>query len=468
MRNMFAYIIHLLLLPLFLTSCEKDSGEKWETNHPKEEETEQTEQPSQYGAPFGNVPETPDVAMYEVNLRAYSQEGNLGGVKAKLDSIEALGINVVWLMPIYPTGDVKAVGSPYAVKDYKAIHDDYGTLDDLRSLVDEAHQRDMAVILDWVANHTAWDHEWITEHPSWYAQDDNGNIIIPPGTGWEDVAELNYDNQSLREEMIQSMKYWVLEANVDGFRCDYAHGVPDDFWKQAIDTLRSIPDRDIIMFAESERKELLTSGFDMMFGWRFYTGLKESFNEGQPASAIIEAHDEEYYGLSSEKHVLRWITNHDQNAWETTPDEQFNNKDGSMAAFVVSAYMGGVPLIYSGQEVGFPDQISFFEGNVNKIDWTINPDYKEEYEKVLNFRQNNTALRRGSLINYKSNDVMAFERTSGDETVLVLVNLRNSSVQYAVPDDLQNTNWNEGFTGAEVTLETSLELAPYEYVIYKK
>lgn len=455
----------LMLFAFLIGACEKEGEEKWIKTTPEEE---QVAQPKQYGDPFDNVPETRDIAMYEVNIRAFSQSGNLKGVEAKLDSIKNLGINVVWLMPIYPTGDVNSVGSPYAIKDYLDIHEDYGTLEDLRSLVDQAHQRDMAVILDWVANHTAWDHSWISEYPGWYTQDDNGNIIIPPGTNWQDVAELNYTNKQMRAEMIRSMKYWVLEANVDGFRCDYAGGAPDDFWKQAIDTLRSIPGREIIMFAESDRKELLPSGFDMIFGWGFYGGLKEVFGNAKAASLIIDAHNSEYRGLSSEKQVLRWISNHDQNAWETIPVEEFNGQRGAMAAFVITAYLGGMPLVYSGQEVGTPEMLSFFEGNVNKIDWTINPEYKSEYKKVLNFRKESLALRQGALTNYNTNDVMAFERVSATERVLVVVNVRNKTLQYAVPSTLQSTAWEDAFTGTEEFLHSNVELKPYEYQVYKQ
>ncbi|WP_291857032.1 alpha-amylase family glycosyl hydrolase [Marinilabilia sp.] len=462
MKKRLIFITQLLLFPLILSSCEKKNEEEQVITEPVQEQF------TQYGTPFENVPETRDITMYEVNLRAFSREGNLNGVTAKLDSLDNLGINVVWLMPVYPTGDVKSVGSPYAVKDYLDIHEDYGTLEDLRNLVREAHQRDIAVILDWVANHTAWDHKWIADHSSWYAKDDNGNNIIPPGTGWQDVAELNFGNEYLREEMIRAMKYWVLEANVDGFRCDYVHGVPDDFWKQAIDTLRSIPERDIIMFAESERKELLPQGFDMIFGWRFYTGLKETFSEGKSTDAIVEAHEEEYRGLSAEKEVLRWTSNHDQNAWETTPIQQFTNKEGAMAAFVIMAFMDGVPLVYSGQEVGFPEQLSFFEGNANKIDWDINAGYKAEYERLLNLRQDSPALRRGTFTNLNTADVMAFEKVTTDDSVLVIVNVRNNSVRYIVPEALQETVWQNAYSETQTTLGSKVELAPYEYLILRK
>ncbi|MGQ1891493.1 alpha-amylase family glycosyl hydrolase [Thermophagus sp. OGC60D27] len=452
-----------LFVSLLVGSCEKDNNEKWETKYPGEKEEVEF---SQYGEPFTKVPEISDIAMYEVNIRAFSQEGNLNGITVELDSLKKLGVNVVWLMPIYPSGKEKSVGSPYAVKDYMAIHEDYGTLEDLRVLVSEAHQRDMAVILDWVANHTAWDHNWITEHPSWYSKDEAGQIIIPPGTGWEDVAELNYEKEAMRLEMIRAMKYWVLEANVDGFRCDYAHGVPDDFWKQAIDTLRSIPERDIIMFAESDRKELLSAGFDMIFGWKFYDALKEVFSDGKSASVILNAHKSEYAGLSNGKHVLRWTSNHDQNAWETTPIDQFNGKKGAMAAFVAAAYLGGVPLVYSGQEVACPEQLSFFEGDVTKIDWTIDPDYKLKYEQILHLRASYSALRNGKLTYFSSDDVLAFERSAEQNAVLVFVNVRNEALQFPLPESLQNTTWVDAFSGEEAFLGISKELPAYGYVVF--
>ena len=184
------------------------------------------------------VPNRQDATIYQVNIRAFSQAGNFAGVTARLDSIKALGVNVIYLMPVYPVGTVKSVNSPYCVKDYKAVNSEFGTLADLRTLVDGAHSRNMSVMLDWVANHTSWDNYWITAHKSWYAQDANGNIISPPNTGFTDVAQLNFNNDTMRLAMIADMKYWVYAANIDGFRCDYADNPPVTFWQQAIDTLK--------------------------------------------------------------------------------------------------------------------------------------------------------------------------------------------------------------------------------------
>ncbi|MFN6225422.1 MAG: alpha-amylase family glycosyl hydrolase, partial [Bacteroidota bacterium] len=185
-----------------------------------------------YGTPFGGVPDTRDMVMYEVNLRAYSSAGNIQGVINRLDSIKLLGVNVLWLMPLHPVGVLKGINSPYCVRDYKAVGAEYGTLEDLRSLTDAAHSRGMAVLMDWVANHTAWDHPWMA-NDGWYTQNNQGQVVHPPGTNWLDVADLNYSNQAMRDAMLDAMLYWIYQANIDGFRCDYADGVPFDFWETA-------------------------------------------------------------------------------------------------------------------------------------------------------------------------------------------------------------------------------------------
>ncbi|HPI05949.1 MAG TPA: alpha-amylase family glycosyl hydrolase, partial [Saprospiraceae bacterium] len=220
------WLLFTLAVTLF-SACKKEEI-KFPTIHPGESTY------VQYDVPFDQVPATSDIVLYEVNLRAFSAAGNLKGVEARLDSIKNLGVNVVWLMPIYPIGELNAIGSPYAVKDYFKVNPDYGTLEDLRELVKASHQRGMAVMLDWVGNHTAWDNSWI-QTKAWYTQDASGSIVSP--NTWTDVADLNFSSMAMRKEMIKAMKYWVLEANVDGYRCDYAEGVPNDFWKQAIDTL---------------------------------------------------------------------------------------------------------------------------------------------------------------------------------------------------------------------------------------
>jgi glycosidase len=213
---------------------------------------------------------TDSLVLYEVNLRAFSKAGDLAGVTAQLGRLDSLGVNGLWLMPIYPVGQKKSINSPYSIRDYRAVAPEYGSRADLRGLVQAAHQRGMVVLLDWVANHTAWDHPWISEHPEWYTQDDNGQIVHPPGTSWEDVADLNFARDSMGEAMIDAMQFWLCETGIDGFRCDYADGVPFDFWRQAIDSLQTLPGSHPLMLAEGDRADHFQAGFDLIFGWNFY------------------------------------------------------------------------------------------------------------------------------------------------------------------------------------------------------
>ncbi|MCB0641720.1 MAG: hypothetical protein KDC44_08780 [Phaeodactylibacter sp.] len=459
MRSVNASLLFLFSSLLLITACKDDDGFVFDP-------PTILSGPQQYGTPFDQVPAIEDIAMYEVNPRVFSSSQNLQGITERLENIQQLGINVVWLMPIYQTGTERSVGSPYAIRDYQAIHADYGTLDDLRALVDKAHSLGMAVMLDWVANHTAWDNEWIN-NPSWYAQDRNGNIIHPPGTNWQDVAELNYDNVEMREEMIKAMKYWVLEANIDGYRCDFAEGAPADFWQQAIDTLRHIPNRELILFAEAGDKDLLDVGFDLIFGWPFYGKLLNIFG-GQPANGLYIAHLNEYSGLDEHKHILRWVTNHDQHAWDGTPQSFFNGNEGTLAAFVLAAYMGGVPLVYNGQEVAVPQQLPFFEGNTTSINWSLNPDIRAEYERILTLRKTHAALRRGETESYSTADIAAFTRQYNDEQLLVLVNVRDGSSSFEVPAELLNSTWVNTADGSILTLGSELELGAFQYLILQQ
>lgn len=417
----------------------------------------------QYGTPFEKVPATSDIVMYEVNLRAFSSQGNLKGVQARLDSIKALGVNVIWLMPIYPIGEEKGVNSPYSVRNYMQVNSEFGTMDDLRTLVSEAHNRDIAVILDWVANHTSWDNLWI-QNKAWYTKDASGNIVSP--NGWSDVADLNYNSSALRKEMIKAMKYWVLSANVDGYRCDFADGVPYDFWKQAIDTIRSIPNRKLVMFAEGTRTDHFSAGFDLTFGWNFYGKLKDVFTKNDPTSGLAAVNTADYAKVPANSHILRFTSNHDDNAVDNSPVYLFNSKAGSMAAFVLTAYMGGVPMLYNGQEVGCPQKLSFFTRT--PIDWSTNPEMTAAYKKIINFRKSSEAIKTGSITSFNNNnDVMAFKRISGTEEVLVLVNVRNQPVTYNLDTSINNTNWNDVIHGKTLNLGTSVSLLPYEYIILK-
>jgi len=419
--------------------------------------------PSQYGKPYNNVPDRRDVSMYQVNMRSFSKEGNFKGVIARLDSIKALGINVVYILPIYPVGVLKAQDSPYSVKDYRQINTEFGTLDDLRALVDGVHKRKMAIIIDWVGNHTSWDNPWIV-NKDWYEQDSTGNI--KHAQTWHDVAQLNFKNNDMRLTMIKDMKYWVLTANVDGFRCDYADGPPADFWKQAIDTLRNIPAHKLLFLAEGTRGENFNAGFDYNFGFRFFENLKKIYKDGKTVKSIDAINVKDYTNATNGQQMVRYITNHDVNSSDGSPIQLFGGKKGSMAAFVVVAYMKSVPMIYDGQEVGTPYPLVFPFTN-SKIDWSLNPDVTAEYKKVIAFRNGSEVVRRGELTSYSSDDVCAFTKQLGEKVVFVLSNLRNTIVSYNIPSNLLVYKWKNGFTGGKSKLSSTITLAPYQYIVLK-
>lgn len=418
----------------------------------------------QYGVPFDSVPETKNIIMYEVNLRAFSSSGDIQGVTNRLDQLKALNVNVIWLMPIYPIGQINSVNSPYCVKNYYEVGSEYGTLEDLRTLTTEAHNRNMAVVVDWVANHTAWDNPWITQHPEWYSQDGAGNIIIPPGTNWNDVADLNFSNATMRVNMIDAMKYWTLEANIDGFRCDYADGVPYDFWKQAIDSLNTIPNRNLIFLAEGTRADHYDAGFEMTYAWDFYTSIKNVF-AGSAPSTIYTTNTSEYAGVPAGKRKLRFTTNHDQSAWEATPMTLFNGKAGATCASVITTYYNGVPLIYTGQEVGRVSMVPFFSNS--PINWTVNLDMQQNYRDMLSFYSQSAVARYGTAVPYTATDVVCFKKVLNADQVLVIANVRNTTTNYSIPTALLNSTWTNALTGASVTLGSSVSLTAYQYLILK-
>lgn len=449
----------LLSLVTIFSFCKKDNN----TNVKADTKYEQ------YGTPFAGVPSTTDAIIYQVNLRAFSQDHSLKSVTAKLDNIKALGVNVVYLMPIYPVGVVKSaggLGSPYAVKDYKAVNTEFGNLDDLRALVDAAHAKGMAVMLDWVANHTSWDNAW-TANKSWYKLDADGNFTPPTGTNWSDVIQLNYANKDMRAAMIDAMKYWVYTANIDGYRCDAADFVPLDFWKEANDAMKSITTHKLLMLAEGTRADHFKAGFQLVYGMGYYADLKNKvFDAANSVNVLQNTNTTEYASALPGNQVVRYTTNHDVYLSDGSPVNIYGGKTGSMAAFLVTAYMKGVPMIYNGQEVGTTQKIDFFYNT--PIDWSTNPDMTAEYKSILNFRAGSDAVKTGDLAQYSSDNVAAFTKSDSKQTVLVIANMRGENATYTVPPALAGAGWKNAFTNAGLTLGNNLYLQPYQHMVLTK
>ena len=409
------------------------------------------------------VPATEDIVMYEINPNAFSSSKNLQGITNRLSEIKALGVNTIWIMPIYPVGSLKSFGSPYCVKDYTSVNPNFGTLADLKNLVNKAHEKNIAVLLDWVANHTSWDNAWIS-NPGWYSQDNTGQIISPAGTGWNDVADLNYNNTAMRQAMIDAMKYWVINADVDGFRCDAADFVPYDFWQQANASLNAIPGKKLIMLAEGSRSDHFTAGFQMNFSWDYLTTLKSVFSASGNASTLFTTNTSEYTVVPSGKRKLRFTTNHDESNI-AVPTTVFKSKSGALAASVISIYLQGVPLLYCGQEVGV-SSTAVYNGS-NTIDWNANPDMLSEYKKLLTFYNASATARKGILQTYNDTNISVFQKSLGTENLLVLVNTRSGSQSFTVPSSIQGI-WTDALTNNPLTLSNTIALNGYGYLVLKK
>ncbi|MCD8260950.1 MAG: alpha-amylase, partial [Bacteroides sp.] len=323
----------------------------------------------------------------------------------------------------------------------------------------------MAVIMDWVANHTSWDHAWITTHKDWYSQDSQGNIVTP-NSSWQDVAQLNYENAAMRKEMISALKYWIYEANIDGYRCDAADRMPVSFWLEAIREMRNMqPGRDIIMLAEGTRLDNFTAGFDLDYGWDFMKVLKQVYDSTESTASLVNSHEAEYKNLSTGKRKLRFITNHDEAA-DAPLFSLYGGRNGSVSAFVAAASLGGNPLLYSSQEVGYNSRLSFFK--YVEVDWSANPDLLAEYKGIMKAFAASTALRKGVLQSFSTKDVLGIYKLYERNEVIVLANARNNQRTIQVDKTHLSGNWKNAITGDAVTLTEQMELQPYQYLILTK
>ncbi|MFZ9761031.1 MAG: alpha-amylase family glycosyl hydrolase [Candidatus Kapaibacteriota bacterium] len=438
----------IVLIILFVAAC-------------KEQSTLTPIQPSDPPSWNGH-PELDDMVMYEVNLRAFSNDGSINGLIARLDSVKSLGVNMIWVMPPYPVGILKGINSPYCIKDYTSIGVEYGTINDFKRLVDSAHAKGMGIILDWVANHTSWDHPW-TKIPGFHTVNSSGAIIHPPGTNWTDVADLNFGNPNLRDSMIAAMKWWIKECDIDGFRCDYADGVPADFWSQAIRHLDSTSRKSLLFLAEGTRGDHFSSGFDLIFSWNYYSALKSTFSGGS-ATSLISTHVSEYNSVPTGKHRLRFTTNHDESAWDNSPIVLFKGMQGALSASVITIFLEGVPLFYSGQEIGRSSKTPFFTRS--PINWSENPAMLKAYQEMIGIYKKHEVARKGMLEPYQYQHAVCFKKTYQGKEMLVLANVRNQQTIVSLPVILQNTAWNDALKHIPDTLKNSVTLAPYEYRIF--
>jgi glycosidase len=385
--------------------------------------------------PAASPPWVRDAVIYECFVRDFSPEGTFRAVERRLPELRALGVTVLWLMPIHPIGELHrkgSLGSPYSVRDFEAVNPDFGSLADFRSLVDAVHREGMRIIIDLVANHSAWDNPLMTEHPDWYTRDASG-AAVPPVPDWSDVADLDYSKPALRAWMIGMMLHWVRDLGIDGFRCDVAEMVPHDFWVEACAALRAV--KPVLMLAEGAEPDLHDGAFDLTYAWNTYDVLPRLIAGRASARDLGDELRRERLRYPADALHLRFTTNHDKNCYDAPAVRRYG-VDGARAMAVLLHTLPGVPLIYNGQEVGTTKKLCLFEKEA--IDWSRDRHgFRRLYTELNALRREYAALREGALTvhdtkQYRS--LFAFTRESAEETILVVVNLTKKGAEVTLDE----------------------------------
>ena len=405
-----------------------------------------------------------DMVIYEVNIRQYTPEGTFAAFSSHLPRIEALGADILWIMPIQPIGEEKrkgGLGSYYSIQDYTAINPEFGTMEDFKNLVEEAHSRGMIVILDWVANHTSWDHAWM-ENEGYHTKDSLGNVISPVAD-WSDVADLNYDNVDMQNDMIAALQFWVNEADIDGFRCDVAGFVPMEFWNQAKDSLDVV--KDVFMLAEWDEPEMHKDAFHMTYGWGLHHEMNAIAKGEKNVDSLIAFLDKDHERYPEGAIRMNFTTNHDENSWNGTVFERFG--EGHQAFAVLAFTLQGMPLIYSGQEAGLNRRLAFFEKD--SVDWS-DIKFQSFYASLVELKHKNPALYNGSyggkasFVDTGNPMVIAYTREKEENRVSVLINLSEDPQKIVLPEEFAFSN----LLGEEEVSSALTEIEPYQYFVGAK
>lgn len=411
--------------------------------------------------------------IYEVNVRQYSKEGTFRAFEKEMPRLKAMGVRTLWFMPITPISQENkkgSLGSPYAAADYTSVNPEFGTLDDFKHLVNEAHRLGFKVIIDWVANHTGWDHIWTKTHPDFYLKDPDGSFHR--ASGMDDIIELDYTNQEMRLMMIDAMKFWVKETNIDGFRCDLASWVEADFWEQARPEVEKI--KPLFWLGEFDELESPEHGkfFDVSYSWKWMHKSADYYKNNEPLYELTDLLRR--YSEIGDNSMRAWFTtNHDENSWNGTEYEKYEVIAKPMAVF--SATWNGIPLLYSGQELPNMKRLGFFEKDA--IEWNKSYEMADFYKTLLNLKSSNPALRGGDrnvttyILNTTANDkILAYLRKNGNDEVLVVLNMSKEAVNFSIEDDhLAGTFKNVFFkTMRDFTDGKYFDFQPGDYAIFEK
>ncbi|MDB5209708.1 MAG: 1,4-alpha-glucan branching protein [Sediminibacterium sp.] len=404
--------------------------------------------------------------IYEVNIRQYTNEGTFSAFGKHLPRLKEMGVEILWLMPITPISEKVrqgTLGSYYACSSYVAVNPEFGELADFKKLVNDAHALGFKLIIDWVANHTGWDHHWTTEHPDWYLKDANGNFTEK--NGWHDVIDLDFEKKEMRSGMIAAMKYWVTECNIDGFRCDMAHLVPLDFWKEArteCDTLKPL-----FWLAECETVSY-HDVFDASYAWWWMHETNDVAKGISSLSRVREVlHSYTQYPQGAIK--LFFTSNHDENSWNGTEYEKYGNAAKAWAVF--TSTWQGMPLIYSGQESPNTKRLKFFDKDL--IEWNDPLELHAFYQSLLQLKKNRAVAEGETFIlpSEYDGELMAYLRKKDNDIVLVILNVSKlERLRINVVNSWLKGKFRNVFSGLEFSFsgDESFELQAEEYIVYEK
>lgn len=421
-----------------------------------------------------------DAVIYSVYLRSFSREGTFAGLERRLPELKQLGATVLWLLPIHPVGEKNrkgSLGSPYSIQDYYGVNPEFGTLADFRHLVNAVHKSGMKIIIDLVANHTSWDSKLIKEHPEWFVKGASGKIVAP-NPDWYDVAKLDYSKPALRKYMIEMMCWWVREVNIDGYRCDVAELVPTSFWNEARARLNRI--KPVMMLAEGSLPEHHMAAFDITYSWNIYDQLSPILSGKRPATTLDRLLRNEYLAFPTGALRLRFVTNHDKNAYDAPAIEKYGPAGLRVATVLVNT-LPGIPLIYTGEEVANDRRLSLYE-KVD-VDWKRPREMGKLIQALDRLRREHKAMSRGEMIRVHSDvdqQVYAFFRSAGSDRIFVVLNLSESpaKAKLTIPMDhlfprRPRVELNEIFSGdglelkgAEGEAGVEVELEEYGYRVY--
>ena len=415
--------------------------------------------------------------LYELNVRQFTPEGTFAAARERLPFLRSVGIDAIWLMPIYPIGQQGrkgSLGSYYSIRDYKGINEEFGTAADFREFIAAAHSLGMRVLLDWVANHTARDARWLEEKPyDWYEREADGTAKVP--WDWTDTAKLNYSNHDVWLGQIDAMRYWVEEFNVDGFRCDMAMLVPIEFWQEASNELHRIKS-DIFMLAEAEEDNLFDRAFNMSYQWNIHHIMCDIAKGARRVWDMRNAIHSERAKYPREAMRMSFTSNHDENSWSGSEQSRFG---AALDVMTVMTFLmpSTMPLIYTGQEVGYNHSFEFFERDAIPVEAYVENRTTELYRRLTSLKHKERALaageRGGEMIEIENNAkdcMMTFVREVDGSRVVAIVNLSPYTIHADFRTGIYAGKYYDALSGERVVLDDHVErdIAPWQYQILVK